>query len=255
MPQLTAITPQAHRNKYWKRFDSYKFAEKDSLVPIVAAELTSAIHVFPMAFIKQDEKFILVGLTSFAPDQNMFVAPNGQWLGAYVPSAYRSYPFRLAKAQGRDDLLLCVDEESGLISDTEGEPLLDEQGQLAEPVKNILDFLSQIEQNRAVTQQAVSVLADAELITEWKLKVKTSEEEKPITGLYIVDEAKMNSLDDEAFLRLRKFGSLPVAYAQLLSMVNINVFEKLGKIREQQASVALDIDAGSIFGDDEVFKF
>lgn len=256
MPSLTAITPKAHQNKYWKRFESYKFAEKDSLAPIVAAELNRAIQAFPMAFIKQGESFMLVGLTSLTPGQNMFVAPNGKWLGAYVPSAFRGYPFRLARAKGKEELILCIDEDSGLISDTEGEPFFDEQGRLAGPVKDVMDFLSKIEKNRTVTDLAVSALADAGVITEWNLKIKDGEQEKPITGLYMIDEAKLNSLDDEAFLKLRKTGSLPVAYAQLLSMVNINIFEKLGQIRAQQAAAAApDVDAGSIFGDDDSFKF
>jgi hypothetical protein len=257
MHSLTAITPEQHKGKYWKRYDSYTFVEKNNLAPLLAAEISKAIHAFPMAFINQGENFMLVGLMSLTPGKNMFVAPNGQWLGVYVPSVFRGYPFRLARAEAKDDLILCIDEDSGLISDTEGEPFFDEQGQLAKPVKDVLDFLSQVEHNRMATQQAVSTLADAGLITEWPLKVKAGEGEKNIAGVYMVDEAKLNSLDDEAFLKLRKTGSLPLAYAQLLSMGNIQVFEKLGQIRREQeaAASALDVDADSIFGDDEDFKF
>ncbi len=208
-----------------------------------------------MAFIKQGETFILVGLMSLTPGQNMFVGPNGQWLGAYVPSAFRSYPFRLARAEGKDDLILCIDEDSGLISDKQGEPFFDESGELSQQVKDVLDFLSQIEQNRMATQQAVTALADAGLITEWNLKINDGEQEKPITGLYIVDEAKLNSLDDAEFVKLRKTGSLPLGYAQLLSMANISVFDKLRQLHEQMDQQARTVDTSSIFGDDDTFKF
>jgi hypothetical protein len=73
------------------------------------------------------------------------------------------------------------------------------------------------------TRVAVSALAGAGLITEWSLKAKVGGEEKNITGLYRVDEEKLNTIDDETFLDLRKSRSLPIAYAQLLSMGNIAV--------------------------------
>jgi hypothetical protein len=71
-----------------------------------------------MAFIKQQDNFVLVGLLSLTPGQNVFVAQDGRWLGAYVASVFRGYPFRLARAEGRDDLILCIDEDSGLISNS-----------------------------------------------------------------------------------------------------------------------------------------
>lgn len=212
MPKLIPISKEIHADKSWIRYSSYQFAAKDNLAPLVGAEVSKAVLSFPMAFIKQQDNFTLVAVLSLTPGRNMFVAPNGQWLGGYVPSAYRGFPFRLAKAEDRDDLILCVDEDSGLINDdpNAGEPFFDEQGQLAKPVKDVMDFLSQIEQNRTVTDLAVASLAEAEVITEWNLKVKVGEEEKPVTGLYMVDEAKLNSLEDAQFLHLRKTGGLPI---------------------------------------------
>ncbi len=236
MPKLSAITKDTHANKSWTRFQSYQFAAQDNLAPLVSAELAKSIQNFPIAFIKQQDSFTLVAVLSLTPGQNMFVAPNGQWLGGYVPSVFRGYPFRLAKAEGRDDLILCVDEDSGLIHDDPnmGEPFFDENGEISKPVKDVLNFLQQIEKNRAVTHVAVSSLANAGLITEWNLKVKDGDQEKPVTGLYMIDEAKLNSLDDAEFLKLRKSGSLPIAYGQLFSMGNIQIFERLAKLQGQK---------------------
>ena len=232
MSKLEAVTPERHQNKYWKRCDSFSFVGKNNLVPLVAAELINVIQDMPMAFIKNEEKFILMGVLSLIPGKNMFVNKQGKWIGSYIPSCFRGYPFSLARAEGRDDLILCVDEDSGQLSDTTGEPFFDKSAQLSKPIKDILSFLSQIEQNKTITDLAVSALADAGLVTEWNLKINTGEEEKPITGLYRIDETKLNTIDDEVFLKLRKAQSLPIAYAQILSMLNINVFEKLAKLRE-----------------------
>jgi len=146
-----------------------------------------------------------------------------------VPSAFRGYPFRLARAEAQDDLILCVDEDSGLVSGDKaaGEPFFDDNGEITQPVKDVLDFLNQVERNRAVTETAVAGLAEAGLITEWPLKIKDQDQEKPVTGLFRIDEPKLNTLDDDRFLKLRKAQALPIAYAQLLSMNNIQVFAQL----------------------------
>lgn len=255
MPKLTAITKDTHAHKSWSRFTSYQFAAQDNLVPLVSAELAKSIQNSPIVFTKHGNNFTLVALLSLTPGQNMFVAPNGQWLGGYVPSTFRGYPFRLAKAEGRDDLVLCVDEDSGLIHDDPyvGEPFFDEGGEISKPVKDVLNFLQQIEQNKSVTQVAVSSLANAGLITEWNLKVKDGDQEKPVTGLYMIDEAKLNSLDDADFLKLRKSGSLPIAYGQLFSMVNIQIFERLAKLQGQQEAQEVDVD--KLFNDDDLIRF
>jgi hypothetical protein len=255
MPQPTPITKQSHADKSWTRYTSYEFASKNSLAPLVGAELTRAATAFPMAFVKEQNSFSLVAVLSLTPGTNLFVAPTGQWLGAYVPSVFRGYPFRLAKAEGKDDLILCVEEDSGLVNNdkTAGEPFFDDTGEVSQPVKDVLNFLNQVERNRAATNLAVSALADAGVITEWPLKVQMDGREKPVTGLHMVDETKLNSLEDEPFLKLRKAGSLPIAYAQMLSMGNVQVFETLGKAHEKMAVKSPDLKA--VFGDDDIISF
>jgi hypothetical protein len=257
MSKPTAVTKQTHSDKSWARFTSYSFAAETNLVAIVAAEIAKAVHAFPMGFVKTKDSFRLVAVLSLKPGTNLFVAPNGQWLGSYIPSAFRSHPFLLADSEKTDAPILCVDQDSGLIrEDTSAEAFFDEQGELSQPVAGILDFLSQIEQNRKLTNQAVSVLADVGVIVEWPLKIKQGDKESPITGLYMIDEQKLNSLEDELFITLRKAGALPVAYAQVLSMSNVQVFEQLAKIQEQNAEKTSPApDTKDFLGDDDVIIF
>jgi hypothetical protein len=260
MPQLTPITNQTHSEKSWTRFSTYTFAAKDNLAPLVAAEIPKAASSLPIAFARHQDRFFLAAVLSLTPGTNLFVSPTGQWLGRYVPSAFRGYPFRLAKAEGQNDLILCVDEDSGLVNDDKaaGEPFFDEQGQLAQSMKDVMDFLSQIEHNRTVTNAAVAALAEAGLITEWPLKIKDGDQEKPVTGLYRIDEEKLNALDDEQFLKIRKSGALPIVYAQLLSMNNMQTLEQLAKAQTQmsQAQNSASVpDIEPMLGDDDMISF
>jgi hypothetical protein len=254
MTQLVAVAPETFRKKYWKRFESYEFAAKDSVAPLAAAEIARAAQAMPVAFLKQDDRFILAGLLSLTPGNNLYVGPRGRWLGEYAPSCFRGYPFRLAKAEGRDDLILCIDQDSELVSDEDGERFFDDQDQLAEPLQKVLDFLSRVQQNWIATQKAVDALAEAGLICDWPLKIKTSEGEQPVNGLFMIDEAKLNSLEDDLFLTLRTCGALPIAYAQMLSMGNIQLLSRLADARARQQAPVQNNVSGA-FGDDDILTF
>jgi hypothetical protein len=255
MPQFAPITKQNHTSKFWTRFSTYIFASKDNLVPLAGAEIAKAVSALPMAFVKQQNRFFLAAVLSLTPGTNLFVAPDGRWLGKYIPSFFRGYPFQLAKTEGQKNLVLCVDEDSGLVSDDKaaGEPFFDGAGEVAKPVKEIMNFLNQVEQNRAATNLAVASLAEVGVISEWPLKINDGGQEKPVTGLYRIDEATLNSLEDEMFLKIRKAGALPIAYAQLLSMGNIQNFQQLAKAQEQMKENNPDITP--ILGDDDMISF
>ena len=172
----------------------------------------------PAGFIKLDAGYQLVAITSLQPGINLYVAPDGKWLGAYIPAALRAYPFQLAQQEGAGEFMLCIDEASGLVVEIteDGNAFFDDQDQPTQEVKDIVDFLAAFEASRTVTQGAVNALADAGLITPWEINLKQGEKVVPVEGLFSVDEAALNKLDDEDFLAVRKAGGLGVAYAQLL---------------------------------------
>jgi hypothetical protein len=260
MPQPPPLSKKTHTNKSWTRFSTYTFAAKDNLAFLAGAEIAKAVSDMPMAFLKQEDRFYLVAILSLTPGTNLFVAPDGRWLGKYIPSVFRSYPFLLAKVEGQNNPVLCVDADSGLVHNdqTAGESFFDETGEVSKPVKEILNFLNQVEQNRTATNLAVASLAEAGVLTEWTLKIKDGDQEKTVTGLYRIDESKLNALEDEPFLKTRKAGALPIAYAQLLSMGNMQNLAQLAKVREQMAQAQRkekDPDIPTIFGGSDMFSF
>jgi hypothetical protein len=258
MTQPSVITLQNFQKKYWQRFTSYHFAQKEHMVPLVAAELFQAVSTMPVAFTQINGQFFLTGLQSLVPGLNLFVTPKGQWIGNYIPAAYRSYPFMLARVEGKNQKVLCVDESSGLVSDTTGEPFFDESGQLAKPVAEVFNFLRQTEDNRRLTNRAISVLADAGLITEWDLTVKAGDQNNKVAGLFRTNEVRLHELDGPAFLKLRAAQGLTIAYAQLFSMACIRIFEKLARVREQSKppeKTAETQDLGKLLSTDDVIRF
>jgi hypothetical protein len=242
MTELAAINPERHAKKVWKHVTDYAFAAADTVISLVGAELSKAIQVMPIGFVKQEAGYQLVAITSLQRGQNLYVAPDGKWLGGYIPAALRGYPFQLAQHEGAGEFILCINEASGLVVENteDGNAFFDDQDQPTQGIKDILNFLTQIKASRDVTLGPVNALADAGLIVPWEINFKQGEDVMPVKGLFRVDEAALNKLDDETFLTLRKAGGLALAYTQLLSMGQLAVLERLGKLQgqilEQQAA-------------------
>ena len=240
MARFSPVTRERHAAKRWRRPVSLAAAAGNAVVPVVGGELARLALAMPIAFIEQSGRYQLVAAQSLTPGRNLFVAADGRWLGGYVPAWHRSYPFRLLQPQGAAEAVLCVDEESALIAEGEsgGEDFFDADGAVSQALRPIVDLLLESERRRKATEVAVLALAEAGVIQPWPITVKAAEGEKPITGLHRIDEAALNALGDEGFLKLRKASALPLAYAQLLSMGQLGVFEQVAKLHEQLARAA-----------------
>lgn len=232
MSKLQPVTRQQHGILRWKRFASYAFAAQDAAVQVVASEVVRAMMAMPLAFMKESSGFMLMAVQGLATGSNLFVAPDGRWLGGYIPSAYRGYPFRLANTpEGQQ--VLCFIEGSGLLSETEGELFFGEDDQPSQAVKDVLGFLTQVAQARQVTVGICALLDKHQLIQPWPIKARTDDGEREIEGFYRIDEAALNQLSAEALKELQQGGALPLAYCQLLSMQHL---QKLGQLAQAHAT-------------------
>jgi hypothetical protein len=97
-----------------------------------------------------------MAMMSPMPGHNVFVGPDGEWLGGYMPSSLRSRPFRLVRREGSEQMALCIDEDSGLIGDADeaGEPFFATDGNPSQSISTIMEGLRQIEANRVATDLA-----------------------------------------------------------------------------------------------------
>jgi hypothetical protein len=216
----------------------------------VGVESSKVVSSMPTGFIEQEAGYQLVGITSLRPGTNLYVAPNGKWLGTYIPAALRGHPFKLVRQESSDELILSINEASGLVAEGEedGMAFFDDQDKPSQVIKDILNFLNSVEASRTLTQVAVDALADAGLIVPWEINIKQGEEVVPVKGLFQVDKEALNKMDDEDFLTVRKAGGLPVAYAQLFSKNQTGVLERLGQLRGQILSQAAEPEAANLTG-------
>ena len=226
------IRHETHGDKAWKRFTGYQFARSANTAQLAAQEISRAARSMPLAFMRVEGTLSLVAVCGLLPQQNLFVAPDGRWAGAYVPAAFRGHPFKLARSGG-DNFSLCIDTTSGLLVDrAEGEALFNDDATPTEAVRQVMQFLAQTTKGQEAVSKSADALSQAGVIEPWPLKVKAADGERDVTGLLRANEQALNSLDDDGFLALRKAGALALAYAQLLSSGNIEVLAKLAQAHE-----------------------
>ena len=156
------------------------------------------------------------------------------WAAMFRP-AFGPIHLRLLPQQGTDQVVLCIDTDSGLVveGDAAGEDFFDQDGNISPALKKVVDFLNELERSRKATEVAVSALAEAGVIQPWPIKLKAEQGDRAITGLYRVDEVALNALADDVFLKLRKASALPIAYAQMLSAGQLGIFEHLARLQAQ----------------------
>ena len=256
MPNYQAITKSDFANLSWKRYDSYQFAAEDAVAPLVVQELTKACTSLPIAFIKQGATFIPAAIQGLQQSQNLFVAPDGRWVGSYTPAVYRSHPFKLAESE-QGKLILCVDMESGLVGDHYDQPFFDDAGAPASAVNDVLTFLQQVHNNHQLTQRLCTALDAEGLIQPWPIKVKgENNTEQTLDGLFRIDEAKFNTLEADALYRVHQAGALPVVYCQLISMQHVQMLGQIAQTVAQHQQNTKPVDIEEVFGPgDDTLKF
>lgn len=233
MAEYVAVSREAHAGKSWCRFEKYDFAKNRTVVPLVASELSRASVALPIGFIKHEDRFVPVAIVSLDGVSNALVAPDGRWIGRYVPAELRGYPFTLApNSEGQH--VLCFDQSSGLLrDDLSGEPFFEETGDVAKPTHNVMSFLKAVEKDRSSTATICEELEQAGLIVPWDITLKTKGGDQKLRGLHKIDENAFNALSEEAFLALRKASIIPVVYCQLISMQHLST---LGRLTDAQAA-------------------
>jgi len=217
--QPRVLTPEAHGALRLLPHRDYRFAAETNAIPRGADEFAVAQAYYPIVFAAGDRPFP-VAVLGLRDRQNLFVAADGAWReDSYRPAHVRNYPFGLAAVEGRDDLVLAIDEGAAVLSESEGEALF-EDGRPSEPTQRAFRICLAIsqQQNRARTFAAALLAADllVENRAEWRRDKASAAQ--VFGGFRIVDEQRFAQLPDQTVLEWHRQGWLALVFAHLLSM-------------------------------------
>lgn len=224
MASLVALDAKEHRNL---KVNSSKVEEVGAdlhMVPVVVSEFTKLIVNYPILFTKNADtgQFSCIGLMGFEQGENLFWQER-EFKTVYVPLNITRHPFYLGKDDNSDDdYVICVNRDSDLLSQTQGESIFNNDGSATSILRAAQEDLTQLVEGERQTQDFIESLSSLGLIVPLSLDITLeSGEKKTINGLYSIDEEKMENLSAEQLVSLNRNGFLQAAYTQIASLSHI----------------------------------
>lgn len=218
--KVVPVNKERHAAKRIKEASGFGFASGFHLAYVTMQEFARAASIFPIVFLEDKDKdeFRPVALLGLNAGENLFVGKDGKWQASYVPAIIRRYPFALAPAGTDGQYVVCIDEESSLVSDTEGAALFSDKGEPTQVIENVKRYLSELQQMDGFTREFCKYLQANNMFTPLNMRVREASRVKNISGCYVVNEERLNNLSDEKFLEFRSKRYLPAIYAHLISL-------------------------------------
>jgi hypothetical protein len=239
--QIVPVALERHRHKKIRNTTQFDYAAGFHIAYVTVHEFARAAATYPIVFLedKPNDGFRPVVLMGLQPGENLFVGTEGAWNASYIPAMIRRYPFALSKGAEENRFVVCVDEASTLLSDTEGAPMFDEKGEPTQVIENVKRYLSELQQMDMLTQQFSRFLLTNNLLTPLNMRVNAAQA-RNITGCYVINEERLNAFSDALFLEVRAKGFLPAMYAHLMSLPQIERLVQLSKAKTGSAPTATE---------------
>jgi hypothetical protein len=222
-----ALNSQTHANLKINPVNGYEFAKKFHLTSLVLHEFPECAAHYPIVFVKKpdSDQYQPVASLGLEVGENLFVDEAGAWkVGAYVPGTFRRYPFGLATVPGREGMIICFDKDSQNLSQENGEPLFNSDGEETDLLKKIRSFLVEMYNSELFAEKFTAKLQALDLLAPGNLQVNTPQGPNRSDGVYLVDEDKLSKLSAEEFLSLREHGFLTAIYSHMSSLLQIKKF-------------------------------
>lgn len=254
MSHFVALSPERFKGQYWERYRDYCHLQHQHWVAITAVEMTRVAAHLPMGFVKKAEsdQVQLGAIMALTMGDNYCVTPDNRWTPGYIPALLRAHPFRVLPTQaGSTQRALCVDVDSPWLNAEDGERFFNPDETPAEGTKEVLAFLTELEQHHYKTQQAVDLLQRMDLLAPFEISNLAGGK---LEGVLRVDEDRLSQLSDEQWLQLRRSGGAAIAYAQMISAGQIPALHQLGQAQGHLHDTA-DIDVEDLFADDDDLGF
>lgn len=229
------LTAETHAGCRLAPVRDWGIARGLNAVPLSAIECIEAACEFPIAFVPtgQDAQGRVqvspVALLGLREGENLFVGADGAWLASYLPAFLRRYPFAYAADPGDPSgaLRLVVDAGwAGFGGDT-GEVVLDTDGQPTPLLQAVRQLLDNFEREMLRTRVLCERLVALNLLRGGEIQ-GTLPDGQPLKagGFYMVDEARLATLADEAVIELHRLGLLGLIHAHRVSMGHVQMLAR-----------------------------
>ena len=199
-----------------------EFASRRHACPVTLPEFFYAARHYPLVFVKSDDGRMQASVvTGLRSDENLFVDAKGEWQEqVYVPAFIRRYPFYTADAPpgAPKQKVIMVDESALGKSD---DPFFDAAGAATEKWTAQEILISDFVAAEQRTDEFAAELERLELLEAFDARANPGREGGlHVTGMYRVDEERLNRLPAKTIKSMMSRGDLSRVYAHLISLEN-----------------------------------
>ena len=201
------------------------FTQQLNAIPVSYTEFNVAHRDFPIVFSSGDEgkSFAPVAVLGLQAQENLFILDDGWAPDVYVPAYVRRYPFCMARVTldniEQTERLICVEKDH--VAESGGVDMFDAQQQPLPRWKEVEKLLEEYEADLERTKEMCSILADYGLLEPFTMQATMNAGgSMHLTGMFRVDEKKIDFLNASQHKNLIKKGVMSKIYIHLLSLDN-----------------------------------
>ena len=223
---VKALSRDRHKGWFVEADRSFSFAAETNSVYIAGTEFGAAAREYAIVFARDaagsPAPAVLLGL---GPNENLLLKDGEGWDARYIPAYVRRYPLILASADAdSDQFTVCIDEAfTGFNTASEGEQLIDKDGEHGELVANSVKFLEEFHKHTVLTTQFCKAIDEAGLLDDAQAQVALNSGEKfALSGFSCVTRDKLKALSAEKLKELFDAGYLDLIYLHMHSLANMD---------------------------------
>lgn len=197
---------------------------------------------YPILFRKDSEtgKYKATVLLGLSQNENLFLNPSARsgWVANYIPAIVAKGPFLIGlQPQGSDSKnapLIHIDMGHAKVGHEDGVPLFLEHGGNSAYLERIANVLEIIHNGMAVQDAMFNVFSELDLIEPLSIEIDLHNGEKhDLVGNYTINHEKLAELSGDKLEQLSRLGFLPLAYAVVTSLTNIQTLTEIKKIKSE----------------------
>lgn len=226
--QPVPLDRQLHAGKRLKKIPGSQAAAQMNACLVTASEFSDVAKEYVIGFVPSQAggkdgpvEVNAMALLGLRPQENLFVGSDGRWDAHYVPAFVRRYPFAYASdGQGRPAVI--IDAACEAFNDSEGERLIQDDGEATPFLKETMQFLDAFEQDLQRTRALCTRLAELNLLKSVQIDVTLPDGQTlAADGVQVIDEDKLKALPEAVAIELLRNGVLGLLHAHLISTTNV----------------------------------
>ncbi|AZG71456.1 SapC family protein [Shewanella livingstonensis] len=229
MKKLTELTPQQHQHLRLANDSAIQFAHQQNIMSVHVSEVSQTACSMPIVFVRDSNngQWVLTAFTSFDQGSNLFVE-QGIWTASYTPTNMQTFPFFLMTSPDNpQSYTIGIDQDHPVFSTTAGQAIFEANSKASLHLSKVKALLEADINNDIHTQQFNQHISKLGLLRPINIVIQHQDGTSPsLSGLYTIDEDKLQTLSQETLFELHQQGYLAPLQAMLLSLFQLNVLIK-----------------------------